>query len=66
MLDDHLDVFAPNEFEQLQTCRVQEVVTGHCIEEYLQDWFEQFMLDDLAVVRLIVKAEDSAEVLESG
>jgi hypothetical protein len=64
MLDDHLDVLASDEFEQLQACRVEEVVARHSVEEYLQDWFEKFVLDNLAVMRLVVKTEDSAEVLE--
>jgi hypothetical protein len=63
MLDDHLDVLASDELEQLQACRIQKIVARHSVEEYRQDRFEQFVLDDLAVMRLIVEAEDSAEVL---
>ena len=66
MLDDHLDVLAPDEFEQLQACRVEEVIARHGIEEYFQDRLEEFVLDDLSIMRLVVEAKYGAEVFERG
>jgi hypothetical protein len=66
MLDDHLDVLAPDELEQLQTCRVEEVIARHGIEEYFQDRLEKFVLDDLSIMRLVVEAKYGAEVFERG
>ena len=66
MLDDHLDILAPDEFEQLQTCRVEEVIARHSIEEYFQNRLEKFVLDDLSIMRLVVEAKYGAEVFERG
>ena len=64
MLNYDLDVLAPDEFEQLQAGRVEEVVAGHCVEQDLQNGFEELVLDDLAVVCLVVETKHSAEILE--
>jgi hypothetical protein len=65
MLDEHLDVLAFDKLKKLQTSRVKEVVSRHCIVQDLQNGLEKFVLDNLSVVCFVVYGNDSAEVFES-
>ena len=61
---DRFDVLALDELEKVKTCRVQEIVFGHRVEEDPQDRLKELSFNDLAVVVLVVQADASTEIFE--
>lgn len=65
MLNKNLDILTFDEFEQLQTCRIQKIVPRNVVEKNLQNWLEEFVLDDLSIMRLIMQPNAGTEVFQS-
>ena len=64
VLDERLDVVTFDELEELQTCGVEETVSGHCFHQHPEDWLEEVFADDLLIILLILQHDDGADVLE--
>ena len=55
-----------DEIEQLEAGRVDQVVPGHRLEDEVDDRPEQVVLNEVAVVKLVLHADAGAEVFQSG
>ena len=65
MFDNLLDILTLDEFEKLEAGGVEKVVAGHRIEEDLENGFEQLVLDNLAVVEIVMQTDACPEVFQS-
>ena len=54
MNNEGFEVFALDEFEELETGAVQEVVSRHCFVYDVKDGDEVFLLSDLTIVEFIL------------
>lgn len=59
--DDGLDVFAFDEFEEVEAGGVEEVVAGHGFVDDVEDEVEGVVVGELGVVEGVVEADEGAE-----
>ncbi|KAL3708851.1 hypothetical protein TMatcc_002639 [Talaromyces marneffei ATCC 18224] len=65
MGDDRFNIITLDEFEQFEACRIQQVVTGHCLMDDIKNKPKSIVVRQLREVESILKADKSTEEFQS-
>ena len=64
MTDQSLDVLSLNKVKEFEACRIEKIVPWHSFDHNIQNRLEEFILDHLLIVKLILQTDKIAKELQ--